>query len=493
MEHWRGRGRRSVPMVRYGVSALALILAGGAPAFAASGDAATLEQLDKQIKILQQQVQDLKASQASKYAEQKSLPKLTLDNGRPTFKTADGKYSASLRALVQFDGGYYMQDDAPASGTGADLSSGTNFRRARIGITGTIAKVFDYNFIYDFGGSGSEKSAISSAYLQYNGLKPFKIRVGAFSPSASLEDSEGATDPLFMEKASAVEIARGIAGADGRSAIALMAAGERYYGSIAYTGARVGQTGFFDEQQGLVGRLAGLAFDDGDGKLLVGGNGSYVFDTADASAGPGASSTGVNFQNVPELRVDDTSSSNASASLVSTGNINADSVTQWGLDGAAQWKSLYVEGGYFKFEADRRGSGLAGSNPNFDGWYAEASWVLTGEKRSYDTKSAVFRAPKVESPFTGQKGTGWGALELAVRYSTIDLNYHEDMSTANGGIRGGEQDIWTIGVNWYANNAIRLSANYLFIDIDRLSGASAPFTDVGQDIQAVGFRTQVAF
>lgn len=43
------------------------------------------------------------------------------------------------------------------------------------------------------------------------------------------------------------------------------------------------------------------------------------------------------------------------------------------------------------------------------------------------------------------------------------------------------------------NDAIGLSANYLFIDIDKLSGASAPFANVGQDIQAIGFRTQVAF
>lgn len=477
------------------ICASALVVGGvwcaASPALAQdAGKSPTLEELDRQIQILRQQVSDLKASQASKYAEAKNEPKLLLDNGRPTFKTSDGRFSASLRSIVQFDAGHYSQEGAPP---GSDLSSGTNFRRARFGVTGKIGKAFDYNFIYDFGGSGSEGATISSAYLQFNALAPFAFRVGAFAPAASLEDSAGATDPLFLEKASAVEITRGIAGGDGRSAFAATAAGDRYFVSLAYTGGKVGQSGYFDEQQGVVGRVAGLAYQAEDVHVVVGANGSYVFDTADAAAGPGAASTGVNFQNSPELRVDDTSATGGSVSLVSTGNINAESARHWGVDAGAQWKGFYLEGGYYQFGADRRGTGLSGSDPVFDGWYIAGSWILSGEGRQYDAKSATFRAPKVTSPVTGLKDSGWGAWELAVRYSAVDLNYHEALPTSAGGIRGGEQDIWTFGVNWYANDLVRISLNYLVIDIDRKSGANAPFTDIGQDIQAVGVRTQLAF
>ena len=473
--------------------ALLAVLAGFPLAVRAadSGTDAKIRALEQQIELLRTQVQDIKVSEASKYAEAKRSRDSMMENGRPTIRSADGKYTASLRSLVQFDAGYYMQNGAPA---GSDLSSGSNFRRARLGVEGTLEKVFDYSFIYDFGGSGVEGTAISQAYVQYTALKPFAIRLGAFAPLASLEDSGGAGDTIFLERASAVEVARGIAGGDGRSAISVSAIGDRYLASLAYTGARVGQSGFFDEQQGLVGRVAGLIYSSPNANIVLGGNGSYVFDTADAAAGAGAAPVGTSFANPPELRVDDTGPNGASASLVSTGAIIADKVTQWGLDGAAQWKNLYAEGGYFHFGADRIGAGLAGSDPDFSGWYAQASWLLTGESRRYDAARAAFRAPKVAAPFTGLAGSGWGVWEIAARYSVLDLTEQTGRSTANGGIRGGEQDIWTFGANWYPNNVIRFSFNYLLIDIDRMAqGTTPPFTDISQKDQAFALRSQVSF
>lgn len=64
-------------------------------------------------------------------------------SGRPTFSTADGNFSFALRSLVQFDTVYYSQGHAPA---GSDLSSGSNFRRARLGFDGTAFKDWSYEF-----------------------------------------------------------------------------------------------------------------------------------------------------------------------------------------------------------------------------------------------------------------------------------------------------------------------------------------------------------
>ncbi|MEJ0023880.1 MAG: porin [Alphaproteobacteria bacterium] len=58
------------------------------------------------------------------------------------------------------------------------------------------------------------------------------------------------------------------------------------------------------------------------------------------------------------------------------------------------------------------------------------------------------RPAKVFDPSKGQ----WGAWEVAARYSNLDLNDHEGVSGSAvpaGGIRGGEQDITTVGLNWY--------------------------------------------
>ena len=107
-------------------------------------------------------------------------------NGRPTFKTADGNFSASLRALVQFDSAYYAQGKVPP---GIDFSSGSDFRRARLGFSGTLYKDWSYEFLYDLGGSGVEGATIASAYLQYDGLGPVHLRVGAYPTPESFEDS----------------------------------------------------------------------------------------------------------------------------------------------------------------------------------------------------------------------------------------------------------------------------------------------------------------
>ncbi len=84
-------------------------------------DKAKIDQLQQQIDALSAQVSDLKRSTSDQYADvarvQASAPKsdvdVTLKNGRPSFKTADGQFSLDIRALVQFDTAYYSQGKAP--------------------------------------------------------------------------------------------------------------------------------------------------------------------------------------------------------------------------------------------------------------------------------------------------------------------------------------------------------------------------------------------
>ena len=494
----------------------ALVALSTAPALAApkKKEPDRLEILEQQIRVLQQQVQDLKASQASKYAEVKksvdTLPSITFDNARPTFKSADGNFSASIRGLIQFDGAYYMQKGVRSNAAnGQDLSSGTNFRRVRFGFDGTLYKNWQYSFIGEWGGSGSEQPVgINTAQITYIGAKPFYVRLGAFTPYANLEDSTSAGDTLFLERATGTEITRNIAGGDGREGFQVWAQGERYLASLAYTTNKVTTTNLtsaqsFDEQSAVVGRLAGLVYTDPNTNVVVGANGSYVIDSSDVGPGPDGVATtgGINFQNSPELRVDDSGTNNATANLISTGNIQGHQAWHYGIDAAAQWRSLYAEGGYFKFGATRSGVAAAASDPQFDAWYAQLSYVLTGESRRYYTQQASFRAPKVAHPFNFGKDAGWGAWEIAGRYSFADLNFNQGVlgrATPAGGIRGGEQSIWTIGLNWYPNDALRFSLNYLIADIDKLNGGTAVGSipangQLGQSFQAIAVRSQINF
>jgi phosphate-selective porin OprO/OprP len=73
---------------------------------------------------------------------------------------------------------------------------------------------------------------------------------------------------------------------------------------------------------------------------------------------------------------------------------------------------------------------------------------------------------------------------MAARFSSLDLNDEE--------VEGGSSDNMTLGVNWYLNRQIRLTANMVFVDNDR-------FADAHGDVEAedeptiIQLRAQVDF
>ena len=100
-------------------------------------------------------------------------------------------------------------------------------------------------------------------------------------------------------------------------------------------------------------------------------------------------------------------------------------------------------------------------------------------------------------------------MQLAVRYSHADLNHEEGLAgtaATAGAIRGGTQDIWTFGLNWYLNNNLKTSFNYMLVDVDRLNPAGAgnltPFgaapatppdgVQIGQEYDAIAARLHFA-
>ena len=485
---------------------------------AQNGQDARLSAIQSQLEAFSQQLNEMKAqqdAQASDIVTLKAPPSgstviPSLPNGKPMLATADKSFTANIRAIVMFDAGAYLQKDhlpSTITGTASHLNNGTNFRRARFGIDGKLFKDFDYALIYEFGGSGAEDAGhIQEAWAQYNGLKPLRIRIGAFEPNIGLSAATSTSQMPFMERPSSAEIARGVAAGDSRSAIQVASNGifgegdsgiaTRWFVSGAVTGntvSTVNSTGGFatqpfGEQEAIIGRVALAPFDSTNWQAHFGFNAQYVFRPNDATGGTAANPRyPVQLRDRPELRIDATR-------LVDTGAIDARHVTVYGGEAGLTVRNFLVEGEYFKYKIDRRQATATANlgDPDFDGWYVQGVYVITGEPRPYNPAEARFDAPKMAYNFNPAAGT-WGAWEIGARYSDINLNWNDGVfgrATPAGGIRGGEQKIYTVGLNWYLNPAIRLMLDYSHVEVDRLNSAGA---DQGQKFNTIALRSQLTF
>jgi phosphate-selective porin OprO/OprP len=473
--------------------------------------AQAVEGQSAQIATLQENAAQQKLADAER-------PRIGLTGGRPTLTSPDGRYSIALRATVQLDAAHYAQDAEgplasdfrrgsvglpPNRETNAarDLSDGAYFRRARLGVEGVFNRDFGFHFVGEFGGSGTEGPArINDAWISYTGLAPFTFQVGAYSPPANMDDGTSPEDTLFLERASASELSRSLGGADGRLGAGVRFATQRWMGSATFTGRTVNDAEVFDSQAAVVGRMAHLLVASDDDNVHVGASGTWVFAVADQGSSTIGARYPLRFRDRPELRVDSTR-------LIDTGPIDADHAYVVGLEFAAQHRNLYLQAEHFWFGLDRRNPGAL-SDPRFRGWYVQGAWTLTGEPRRYNMATGSFQNPRAYSPFSGSGGLG--AWELAVRYSAMDLNYHEGLAglaPPADGVRGGDQRIWTVGLNWYPNANLKFAIDYLRIEVDRLNpagpGNTVPFgpapatppvgAQVGQDLNAVALRGQFGF
>lgn len=488
-----GAGERGLGLVSYPHTGfvLAMALLGAAPAHAAAVDAAArIETLKRQLRDVQRQLAALQSAgganattlvqirkensdhHARLDSRLAARPRVSLDNGRLTVDSANGDFSLALRGTVHFDAAYFAQGrEAP----GVDLSSGTNLRRAQLTLRGTAWRDWSYDFTYEFGGLNVPRSGyIYRAYLQYDGLKPFGFRIGAFAPPAGLEDATGSNNIVFMERASAPNIARGLAGAGGREGISIYAQGQKYFVSLAYTGGRTSDAATFDEQQALVARAAYLVAGNDRLKWAVDANLTHVFKIADVAPGAGPPNS-FTLSNGPELALE-------SARTVSTGAVDARKVTQFGFESAATLDRFYAQGGWFHYGIDR----MSAPDPGFSGWYGLATFSLTGENRVYDSSVAAFRGLQPLHPL-GSPG-GIGAWEVKARYSRIDLDYLPGAGAASGGIAGGVQAVWSMGVNWYPTGGLRFMLDCESIHV---AHGNAPATDISA--HAIGLRSQISF
>ena len=476
-----------------------------------------------QIQTLQTQAQSIQTVEAKMPAPPSVVDNML--NGRPVLASANGRFSLTVHTVSQLDSGAYflgapgptntdLRRSGPALGASAanvdltharDFKDGTDFRRARLGVDGTVFGDWDYRLLFDFGGSGVENSGqLYETWVQYSGFRPLRLRIGAFPPTIGMEDSASTSGMPFMERSAIEDMARGFAAGDTRIGGQAYGFGDHWLVSAAVTGRTVGviNTGTaaavpqtFGDQLGLVGRAAFSPLHGDDWLVHFGVHGSYVIHPPN-SAGVAANGTTpitdlvLSFSNTQQLRIDGTK-------LINTGNIDARNGYTAGLEFAAQKGPFIVQSEYEQFGVSR--TDIA-SNPTFNGWYVEGLWTLTGEPRVYNRQSAAFDAPIPAHPFSWSDGT-WGAFEFGVRYADTDLNYHEGLigtAPSATGIRGGDEQNVSVDLNWYPNSVIKFMLDYEHVRIGRFSPNAVIFqtpvgAQIGQTYDAVAVRSQFSF
>ncbi len=410
---------------------------------------------------------------------------LSFPNGRPTFTSADGQFSASIGLQFWYDvGGSFQSGNRPADAQQLPVWD-ANLRRARVPITVQDGDVF-VKVTPEFGGSPDGIFSLYEANINYTGFKDTLLTAGYYRPSLTMSDATSDEDIMFMERPSIINIARGLAAGQTRASLGGKTWGDHWFLASYLTGPTAGAQEDNEAtfaQTGATFRVAGRPIATPDADLHLGFSASDSFR-------PERSATGqtVTLQDWPELHL-----APPSSDLISTGALSARNADEWGPEFGARWRNLLLQGEYIQIAIDRdETTAVQSQQLNFSGGYLEGSWTLTGEPRLYNPSIAAFDSPIPAHPFSLSQHQ-WGAFELVGRYSLTDLNDRATPGlpeTVTGGVYGGKQQVYSVGLNWYPNDNIRLMLDYDWIDVDRLNPSGA---QIGQTAQALAMRIQAAY
>lgn len=390
---------------------------------------------------------------------------LSLVAGKPGGASADTEIGWDGGSYIRNDDlGYYVQFGgrvfSDASWVSADdglrdvfpeITDGAEIRSARFAARGVVHHVVDFKLQLEFAG---QFVGFRDAYLGLSSVPVVgTVRIGHQKEMFGLEQLMSLKRISFVERSLTAALApgrnlgfgAGRTAADGKvtitggvfrnSAGVSSYRGNRYNGTFRFTVAPV--------------------MDAGAGKVLhVGAAGSI----RQAEPDPEDGETKLRYAVYPE--------SNLSPQMLDTGYFEADAAVHTGLEFAAIWQNASILGEYMRVGTDAAQNG----DPAFWGMYVITSYFLTGEHRGY--RGGVVQGIRPNSVFDGRGGSG--AWELALRYSSVNLN--------DGAVQGGEERNITAAVNWYISTDTRVMLNYTYADL----------VDVGTAHQ-INARFQVVF
>ncbi len=469
--------------------------------------AAQIEALQKQVQLLQAQLDSLK----------QQMPK-AIPTWRGAAQLSDPEgWSFKARGRIHYDTGYIaVPGDYQAT---RNLGFNSRMRRVRLGAEGSIPGGFGYKVEGEFANASVGFGDVLLSWTPKN--KAMQVRLGNFETLNGLDQISSSNAITFLERAQMNDAflnARRLG-----AAVALIGKDDHYRveGGL-FTAHSIDNS--FDNDGWIGAARAVYAPKIGDGRLHLGLSYQHrQFQSnngASTSVSVNAPSTNqlARYRARPFLQATD-------IRFVDTGNFAATGDDILGIEAAAIFPRIYFasEAQWAKTRTYRPGDTLANldafpvasqitpnEDPGFFGGYAEIGYFLTGETRGY--KDNIWARTRVLSPLS--KG-GAGAWQIAARVDYLDLSSKSllnaptnNFSTGSASLasdasrlaRGGKQTGILFGVNWYPMDYARIMLNYIHVNVEGGPLATAvkptgvlPIHQRKYSTDAIAVRTQLDF
>ena len=357
------------------------------------------------------------------------------------FDSPEKNIRIKIGGRLQADGGYIGADESVQDAFPGLVGWQGEIRRLRVSILAKFYDRVDFKIEADF----SDVPALTDAYFDIKRV-PFigVFRFGHTKEPFSLEELTSSNNITFMERSlptSAFAPGRNIGPEIFSTALdqrlTWAAGGFWDVGSITSRNspkdALSNATGF-----NLTARVTGLPWYAENGRKLVhlGLGYSHKFRT----------DRQIRFLTRPESNL-------ANSRLVDTGQFAANDAD------LIDYELAFVHGP-LSMQAEFYQNFTEGSQDHyFWGYYVYLSYIITGESRPFDKSEGIFTALKPRNSFNPfRREWGWGAWELALRHSYLDLD--------DGSVQGGRENNLTAGLNWYLNANVRLMFNYIHARVE---------------------------
>jgi phosphate-selective porin OprO/OprP len=439
--------------------------------------------LESRLQSIESYIADQKSSEAKKKADSAKKPSLKI-NGR--IHADYWNFTDDSPGI-----GYFEHPDPGANNFGADPEDRFFFRRIRLKFEGDVFETMLYRMQIDF--NTPDSGEMKDMYIGFRELPVFgTLLIGNQKRPLGLDHLNSSRFNVFIERPLVVEAfnedARRLGIASYNTTEDLVY--NWRYGIYALENpSRDGKViGDSMQLSGNVRLASSPWYDD-----TSGGRGYFHWAVSGMAARPdgdvGSSSTKADansnegrFRTRAELRSD--------SRWLNTGRIaGADWYEILGLETILNVGPLQVVGEYQNNWMQRDGI-TAGTGPDlhFHGAYVYVAYMLTGEHVPLSRRSGTIdRVRPFENFFlvnTCSDGVagGWGAWQVALRYSYLDLTDND--------ILGGVENNTTLGLVWYFNSHSSMQFNAIYGDIDNRAPVGG-FTD-GHFI-ALGTRLRVNF